>query len=413
MKRLRQPKLGPKILTCLIAICALCFACSILIYPDRVLDASVRGLKIWWEIVFPANLPFVICADILMGLGVVRFLGVFLEPLMRPLFKVPGTGGFVLAMGFASGYPVGAILATQLNKNNLCSKVEAERLVAFTATADPIFICGAVAVGMLHSPELGPPLAICYFGSALLIGVILRFYQHGEKTSPTLTTGVQARSNIIYRAFSVLYHTRAKDNRSFGKILGDAVWHGMTTLITIGGFIILFSVILEIFTLLHLDVVFTAFFNFILTPFNLNHSLTKGLVNGLFEVTNGTNTVSQSGDMMLPKLMAIGAILGWGGLSIHAQVASIIQDAGLSLKPYLISKVLHAVLCPLTIFIFLKPCQTVLTHFNFSVNLPVISWDSWQLINTQIWGKLLWVIVLLISVCFVLRFVKHLLFRHS
>ena len=45
-----------------------------------------------------------------MGMGVVHFIGVLMEPLMRPLFNVPGTGAFVLAMGIASGYPLGAAL---------------------------------------------------------------------------------------------------------------------------------------------------------------------------------------------------------------------------------------------------------------------------------------------------------------
>ena len=39
-------------------------------------------------------------------MGVVHFLGVLLEPLMRPLFNVPGVGAFALSMGLAAGYPM-------------------------------------------------------------------------------------------------------------------------------------------------------------------------------------------------------------------------------------------------------------------------------------------------------------------
>ena len=62
----------------------------------------------WWEIVFPSLLPFFIVSEMLIGFGVVKFIGVLLEPFMRPLFKVPGVGGFVWAMGMASGFPAGA-----------------------------------------------------------------------------------------------------------------------------------------------------------------------------------------------------------------------------------------------------------------------------------------------------------------
>ena len=51
-------------------------------------------------------------------LGVVHMMGVFLEPVMRPLFNVPGTGSFVMAMGLASGFPIGAILTAELRSRN-------------------------------------------------------------------------------------------------------------------------------------------------------------------------------------------------------------------------------------------------------------------------------------------------------
>ena len=79
----------------------LTFSCT---PPQAALLASIRGLNIWWEVVFPSLLPFFIIAELLISIGVVKFIGVILEPLMRPLFRVPGIGGFVWAMGMASGF---------------------------------------------------------------------------------------------------------------------------------------------------------------------------------------------------------------------------------------------------------------------------------------------------------------------
>jgi len=111
----------------------------IIIFSEQAFDAALEGLKVWWEVVFPSLLPFFIIAEILMGLGVVHFMGALLEPLMRPLFKVPGVGAFAMAMGLASGYPIGAKITGNLRRKKLCSKTEAERLVSFTNTADPLF----------------------------------------------------------------------------------------------------------------------------------------------------------------------------------------------------------------------------------------------------------------------------------
>ena len=120
---------------------------------------------------------------ILMGLGVVHFLGVLLEPLMRPVFKVPGVGSFALAMGLASGYPIGAKITSNLRRKKLCTQTEAERLLSFTCTANPSFMLGAVAVGMFHRPDLGLLIAATHYLSSVIIGILLRFYQ-GKDTGP-------------------------------------------------------------------------------------------------------------------------------------------------------------------------------------------------------------------------------------
>jgi sporulation integral membrane protein YlbJ len=122
------------------ALVAVAFTISLIIFSESVFSAAVSGLDTWWKVVFPALLPFFIIAEMLMGLGVVNFLGVLLEPLMRPLFKVPGVGAFALSMGLASGYPIGAKITAQLRKDKLCTQAEGERLVSFTNTADPLFI---------------------------------------------------------------------------------------------------------------------------------------------------------------------------------------------------------------------------------------------------------------------------------
>ena len=102
---------------------------SIILFPQEAFEASLQGLNIWWEVVFPANLPFFIAAELLIGFGVVHFLGVLLEPIMKPFFRVPGTGGFVMAMGLSSGYPMGAKLTVRLREQGLITRSEGERLV--------------------------------------------------------------------------------------------------------------------------------------------------------------------------------------------------------------------------------------------------------------------------------------------
>lgn len=136
-----------KLKTILLACSVTIMAVSIIAFPQESVDASIRGLNMWWEIVFPSLLPFFIVSEMLIGFGVVKFIGVLLEPLMRPIFRVPGVGGFVWAMGMASGYPAGAKLTARLRQEGQLTRIEAERLVSFTNSSNPLFIFGAVSVG--------------------------------------------------------------------------------------------------------------------------------------------------------------------------------------------------------------------------------------------------------------------------
>lgn len=90
---------------------------------------------------------FFITAELLLAFGVVKFLGILFEPIMRPLFNIPGAGSFGWIMGMASGYPTGAKIAARLREEKQVTQIEAERLVSFTNNSSPLFIFGAISAG--------------------------------------------------------------------------------------------------------------------------------------------------------------------------------------------------------------------------------------------------------------------------
>ena len=70
---------------------------------------------------------------------------------MRPLFNIPGSGAFAVALGITSGYPVGAKISNELFESGECTKQEAERLLSFTNTSGPLFIVSAIGIGMFNN----------------------------------------------------------------------------------------------------------------------------------------------------------------------------------------------------------------------------------------------------------------------
>lgn len=355
----------------LFALLAVTITIFIVIFPEPSFKAALNGLKVWWEIVFPALLPFFIMAEILMGLGVVHFMGALLEPLMQPLFKVPGAGAFAMAMGLASGYPIGAKITGNLRRRGLCSRVEGERLVSFTNTADPLFMIGAVAVGMFGNPRLGIVLALAHYISALLVGLTLRFYSGGEESEHRANR--RSDKGIIRQAFHDLLEARREDGRDFGQLIGESIKDSVNALLLIGGFIILFSVITEVTSSLGILSYISILLSAPLNSFNISSNLLLPLVSGFFEITNGTEIASRISAPLMQQTMAASAIIAWSGLSVHAQVATMVNGTDIRMKPYIWARFLHAVLAAAVTY----PLMLITFDSQEVINLLV----PWQTLN--------------------------------
>lgn len=343
-KRRRLPRHRRHLVTYLLAGSAIILTLAMVRYPQEAFEASVAGLEVWWHIVFPALLPFFVFAQILIGLGVVHMMGVFLEPVMRPVFNVPGTGSFVMAMGLASGFPIGAILTSELRRRNLCNRVEAERLLSFTNTADPLFMFGAVAVGMLGYPQIGVTLAAAHYLSSLTLGLIMRFYRHRE-TGSAEPASQRRQGGLISRALNALVEARQKDGRPIGQLLGDAIRKSVDTLMLIGGFIILFSVIIRIMDVMGIVAMFSQGLVPILRLVGLNPQLASALFSGIVEIDLGCQYTALLAEVSLrDKLIASSMIIAWSGLSVHGQVASIVSGTDIRISPYIAARFVHAIL---------------------------------------------------------------------
>ncbi|WP_042223875.1 sporulation integral membrane protein YlbJ [Oceanobacillus manasiensis] len=348
-------------------------AFSLIAFPNDSFEASIRGLNIWWEVVFPSLLPFFITSELLIGFGVVRFIGVLFEPIMRPLFNVPGVGSFGWVMGMASGYPTGAKIAARLREEKQITRVEAERLVSFTNASSPLFIIGAVSIGFFHDAKLGVLLAVCHYGSNALVGLCMRFYGRAEERKNTKIPLKKERSFSIKRAFIEMHEMRTSDDRALGQILGDAVINSIKTLVMVGGFIILFSVLTKLFFLIGVSPLIANVFQFILSIFSIPIEMALPLFSGLFEITIGAQMISQKvTETVLPQAVLVSFIMGFNGLSVQAQVASILAGTDIRFKPYFLARFLHGALASILTVILYIPLY--LNKQTFELNdIPVFN----------------------------------------
>lgn len=328
-------------------------ALSMILLPEPSFKAAERGLVVWWDVVLPALLPFFIAAELMMSTGTVHFMGVLMEPVMRPIFNVPGAGSFTLAMGLASGYPLGAALSARLLEDGLATKTEAERLMCFCNTSDPLFMTGAVAVGMFKRTDLALIIVAAHYLSALTVGVAMRFWR--AETNRTPVPESDDNAFVLRRAYRAMKKAQSEDPRAFGEILGDAVKKSINTLLVILGFIVLFSVIFEILKMAGTSAALSRLLSKAMPEAILPASLHDGIISGIFEITIGTSLASAAQASLVSRAAVSSAVIAWSGLSVHAQVAAVIQPSGMSVWPYTIARAMQGGLAALYTVFLMKP----------------------------------------------------------
>ncbi|CAM4450652.1 sporulation integral membrane protein YlbJ [Paenibacillus tarimensis] len=312
-------------------------------FPEEALRASSRGLSIWWDVLFPSLFPFFIISELMLGFGVVHFFGTLLDPLMRPLFRLPGIAGFVVTMGYVSGYPVGARLTAQLREKNQVTRAEGERMVAFTTTSDPIFLIGAVSVGFFHNAQLALVLAASHYGAAFLIGLLARFHDRKGASTPPRKQDAD-NPPLLRAAFEAMHEARISDGRVLGKLLEDAITSALRLMIVVGGLVVFFSAVMEMLNATGTLALLSSGVQSLLYAAGLPHQLSAPLVNGLFEVTLGAKAAAESGAPLIHQAAAAAWVLSWAGLSVHAQVASLVSGTDIRYKPLLLARLLHSVM---------------------------------------------------------------------
>lgn len=332
----------------MLAALAVAFAICLIALPTETLSASKRGLDIWWGTVFPSLLPFFITGEILIGFGVVHFIGVLFEPIMRPVFNLPGVASFVWAMGMASGYPAGAKFTARIRQEGQVTQAEAERLIAFTNASNPLFIIAAVSVGFFQSATLGIILVISHYVGNFLVGFVMRFHRQNETSTPLL----RSHQHILARAFHALHEKRLETKKPFGKLFGDAVINSVQTLLMIGGFIIFFSVFSMILINIGIAEQLGTGVAKLFSVLQLSDQLALPFITGIFEITLGAQQLGALVEIpMLSKAILTSMLLAFNGLSVQAQVASILAETDIRFSPYFIGRILQSLFSAMILII--------------------------------------------------------------
>ena len=318
------------------------FTISLIIFSSTNLSSAKNGLILWSNSIVPSLFPFFVATELLTHTNLIYNMGKLLNKFMKPFFNIRGEGSFALIMGIISGYPMGAKISANFRKNNICSKEECERLLSFTNNSGPLFIIGTVGITMFGNSTIGFLLLLTHLLSSLTVGFLFRFWKYKTKEKTNLQKYESNKINEITLS-------------NLGGIIGNSITNSINTILLIGGFVVLFSVILNIIKTSNLLNILCNFINPIFNLLNIPTSFSSGFISGIIELTNGLNIICTLPEKKISiNIILASFLLGLGGISVLLQVWSVISKTDLSIKPYIIGKILHACFSAFYTFLFLK-----------------------------------------------------------
>ncbi len=294
----------------------------LLAFPKESLAFSLTGLQLWFNRMVPTLLPFMILSGIMIRLNLTEHIVKIISPVFIPLFKVSLNGIYALAIGFLCGFPMGAKVIADLYSCHKLSKKEASFLLAFCNNIGPVYFLSFVL------PTLRLKLILPYifgmYGLPLCYGVFLRYTLYRS-----LPVSVSALPS--HRLKTILSAAETTSPASLLDTLDDSILSGLYSIAKLGGYMVFFN-------LLNLAP------QALLPPASPTGADWGAVINCLLEITSGISRMGGQSPLIVLLL------LPFGGFSCIAQTYSMIKDTNLSLKHYIVHKL---VLSAITLFYYI------------------------------------------------------------
>ncbi len=303
---------------------------ALVLNPERYMQSVTNGLMVWLYSVLPALFPFFFFSGLLIKLHVVDNLGARFSKFTQKAFHCPGSSGIIYLLSIVSGYPVGAKIASEMYKSGALTREQVMRVNAFASTSGPLFIVGAVGVGMFLDHTCGIIMLISHYIGALLNGLLYRNYGYKKEK---------------LEAPYVL-------NKNTEDIMSATMYDSIISILLVGGYIAIFFILIDILGNFGILSVISQFFSVILNFLGLDSSLSVGLASGIFEVTRGCLDLSQAGASLKVIIPLACALISWGGISIHFQSLTFLSKCGIKKRVFFLQKFTQSIISGLVCLVF-------------------------------------------------------------
>lgn len=268
------------------------FLLNIFRYNDIVTLSSLKALELWRVRLFPSLFIMFIVNDLIIN---------------TDIFKIKNNNTLAFSLSLFSGTPTNAYIIKELYINNRISLNSANKLLLYTYFSNPLFLYNILST---------------IFNKTIVFKLILIHYI----------------SNIIISFFikkETTYNNRNETaNLKVTKILEQSIKKSINTLLMILGTVTFFMILS----------------NLTVKLFSLNIYL-EILLKGLLEITQSLNELAAiTLNLELKQLLAL-TIISFGGISIHMQVYSILNETKINYKFFLKGRIYQTLISILLLLV--------------------------------------------------------------
>lgn len=281
---------------------------NMILKPSLYIEQTLNGLTAWALHVLPSILPFMFFTKVLTSLGTIEKASRVFGQASKKLFKTPPISAFVFLTSVVSGYPVGAKMTADLYQSGKITKEEAFKMCSFCSTSGPMFIIGAVGIGMLGNALYGYIIIISHILGALINGIVFRNLKVKSTQAPTLPSLTQP------------------SNQDLSSMVLDST----LSVISVGAIIAIFYVIITAISPL----------------FSILPQQIASIFNGIIEITKGCADISQSFSSVW-SVVATTFIISFGGISTILQSITLLNKLDMPIKLFIFQKLTHALISTL------------------------------------------------------------------
>jgi len=249
-------------------------------YSSIVKGSILDSIDLWLTKLVPSMLPIYLTVDLLINYG-----------LPEILYKITKSHSlFLLIISYLTGTPSNAKYISEFYKDGYIEEDTGNLLLLIAYSPNPLFV-------LAISPNI--PIALYILGYLYITNAMLFL--------------------IFHHTFKNLGSKEKRFSRiPFIECLSKSIMKSFDVLILVLGVVVFFGILNSLIGLLNVDSLF---------------------LSSILEMTNGIKEITLRGSQFLWLLFAI----TFGGLSIHAQIKSILESTNLSYRYFFIGRLLVSI----------------------------------------------------------------------